>query len=980
MSRCASLLCFALACLALARASGRAAAPEFSLTKWHTDRGLPDNSVTSVLPARDGYIWLAGDSGLARFDGVRFRRLDPGPDTDVAAARMRLLHEDQQGRLWTALYYGQLACFHQGKFHLPTQPTEPRRTVTSFCSDEAGDLLVGWNTGQVSVFHAGRLEPVTGFPATGGSIQLCADRADKRVWFRQSNQWGWRDGTNSVALTADGRVPALLLAARAGGVWALSANQLWRATDAAEPVVVAALPVHATNCPSMLESDDGALWLGTYQSGLFRLRAGRFERVVETDKRINSLAQDREGNLWAGTQEDGLWRLRPRVLTVLGEAAGLAPQRVISASICADQAGRLWALSENRRLQPFEDGRFAEGVALDTQLKCLHPAPGGGLWLGTWGQGVWHFDSQVKRRWRRADGLPSDNVRALLGDDRGRLWLGTEDGLALLADGRVNAAPFPSGLERANIRSLALDAAGALWVGTVDGRLISLSRARRREFTRADGLTGREILCLLPAPDGSLWLGTDGGGLSRLKGGRCQTLTLQHGLWDEVIAALHLGPGGRLWCGSNRGVFSVALAELDAVLDGHARRVHCAVPGRVDGLADFTCLARSQPSAWATGDRWWVATSLGLVGVDLRAPVATARAFPVRVEEVLLDGKVVPTNGELLVPPHAGRIGVRFTALSFVAPELISFRYRVDGLHDDWIFHGPQRVAVVENLPPGRHTLRVQASNNDGEWSADGATLALLVQPHWWQTLWMRSLVAALLALLAAWAWRAAATRKLRLQLAQLEREQAVERERARIARDLHDDVGARLTQLSYLSELGLRDTPLPDATEKKLRQVSECVHDAVRAMDQIVWEVNPGNDSLERLLEFMARHAREYLTPLAIRCRHELPAEVPALKVSPEARHQLFLAFKEALQNIVKHAHATEVTFTATVRNDVLELILSDNGQGSAPTTEAGADGLPNMKLRLEQLRGECRFESQPGSGARVDFTVPLETLRAKQ
>ncbi|MFA6546380.1 MAG: two-component regulator propeller domain-containing protein [Limisphaerales bacterium] len=979
MSPCAPLLCFALACLALARSSGHAVEPEFSLTKWHTDRGLPDNSVTSVLPARDGYIWLAGDSGLARFDGVRFRRLDPGPDTDMAAARMRLLHEDQQGRLWTALYYGQLAYFQQGKFHLPVQSRGPRRNVASFCTDENGDLFVGWNNGQVSAFRAGHLAPATGFPATDGAIQLCADRADKRVWFRQGSQWGWRDGTNSVVLAADLRVPTLLLPARAGGVWALSGNQLWRVTDTTEPVVTAPLPVSATNCTALLEGDDGALWLGTLWTGLFRLRAGRFDRVVESDKRINSLAQDREGNVWAGTQEDGLWRLRPRVLTVLGEAAGLAPQLVLSASICADQAGRLWALSEDHRLQPFENGRFTKGVALNSQLKCLHPAADGGLWVGTWGEGVWHFDTKVTRRWRLADGLPSENIRALLGDDRGRLWIGTEDGLALLADGRINATPFPSGPEHANIRSLALDATGALWLGTVDGRLVSLSRARRREFTRADGLTGREILCLLPAPDGALWLGTDGGGLSRLKGGRCQTLTLQHGLWDEAIAALHLGPGGRLWCGSNRGVFSVALAELDAVLDGRARRVHCSVPGRVDGLADFTCLARSQPSAWAAGDRWWVATSLGLVGVDLRAPVATARAFPVRVEEVLLDGKVVPTDGELLVPPHAGRIGMRFTALSFVAPELISFRYRVDDLQEDWIYHGPQRVAVVENLPPGRHTLRVQASNNDGEWSADGATLALLVQPHWWQTLWLRSLASALLALLAAWAWRAAATRKLRRQLAHLEREQAVERERARIARDLHDDVGARLTQLSYLSELGLRDTPLPDATEKKLRQVSECVHDAVRAMDQIVWEVNPGNDSLERLLEFMARHAREYLTPLDIRCRHELPAELPALKVSPEARHQLFLAFKEALQNIVKHARATEVNFTAAVRGEVLELNLRDNGQGGAPTTEAGADGLPNMKLRLEQLRGECRFESQPGSGARVEFRVPLAALRAK-
>ncbi|MBI5802635.1 MAG: hypothetical protein HZA92_18170 [Verrucomicrobia bacterium] len=980
MPRCSRLLWFGLACLAMARADARAADPDFSLTKWHTDRGLPENSVASVLPARDGYIWIASDSGLARFDGVRFRRLDSGPDTDVTASRMSLLHEDKQGRLWAALYYGPLAYFYQGLFHLPDPPTKSHKIIASFCADENGDLLVGWNNGEVSSFRAGRLEPAQGFPREDGAIQLCADHADKRVWFRQSRQWGWRDGTNVVTLAPALPTPSQLLAASSGGVWALRDGQLWRVTDAAEPALVARLPVPTAHCTAVLESGDGAVWLGTLQSGLFRLNGGRFSQVIETEKRINSLAQDREGNIWAGTKEDGLWRLRPRALTVLGDAAGLAQQQVISASTCADAAGRLWALSETRRLQSFEDGRFAEGVALDTQLKCIYPAPGGGLWVGTWGQGLLHFDTEVKRRWKRAEGLPSDNVRALLGDDRGRLWLGTEGGLALLADGRINAAPFPGGPVQANVRSLALGTAGVLWVGTVDGRLLSLSRTRQREFTRADGLTGRELLCLLPAPDGALWMGTDGGGLSRLKGGRCQTVTLQHGLWDEVIAALHLGPDGRLWCASNRGVFSVALAELEAVLDDRAPRVHCTVPGRVDGLADFTCLARSQPSAWATGDRWWVATSLGLVGVDLRAPVATTRAFPVRVEEVLLDGKVVPTSGQLLVPPHSGRIGVRFTALSFVAPELISFRYRVDDLQTDWTYNGPQRVAIVEKLPPGRHTLRVQASNNDGEWSADGATLALVVLPHWWQTLWLRSLVAALLALLAAWAWRAAAMRKLRRRLVRLEGEQAVERERARIARDLHDDVGARLTQLSYLSDLGLRDAPLPAATEQKLRQVSECVHDAVRAMDQIVWEVNPGNDSLERLLEFMARHAREYLTPLDIRCRHELPTEVPALKISPEARHQLFLAFKEALQNIVKHAQATEVGFTAAIRGDALELTLRDNGQGGAPASQAGADGLSNMRLRLEQLRGECRFESQTGTGARVEFRMPLATLKVKQ
>jgi signal transduction histidine kinase len=340
----------------------------------------------------------------------------------------------------------------------------------------------------------------------------------------------------------------------------------------------------------------------------------------------------------------------------------------------------------------------------------------------------------------------------------------------------------------------------------------------------------------------------------------------------------------------------------------------------------------------------------------------------VLIEEVLADGRLLDsdplaasTSLSLKVPPGRGRIEIHYTALSFQAPERNRFKYRMDSIDSGWVDAGTRRLATYENIAPGMYHFRVAGCNNDGVWNEAGAVLALDFAPHYWQTWWFKVLLGLAAGLLLALLYR--------LRVARL---RAIERLRVQIAANLHDDVGARLTKVGMLTELVDRETSDSSPNKPHIRNIFRTVREVIQAMDEIVWTINPKNDSLDHLANYIFQYAQEYFQDTGVSCRVDMPPQLPDLPVSTESRHNLFMAVKEALNNSLKHAHATEVRVGLGVANGRMTITVSDNGRGFAPgQASVKGDGLENMNHRLEQIGGHLVLESEPGGGTRIRMEV---------
>jgi signal transduction histidine kinase len=357
---------------------------------------------------------------------------------------------------------------------------------------------------------------------------------------------------------------------------------------------------------------------------------------------------------------------------------------------------------------------------------------------------------------------------------------------------------------------------------------------------------------------------------------------------------------------------------------------------------------------------------------------------PVVIEQVLVKGKAQNTNGPhatlpaaLTLPAGKEQLEIHYTSLNLGAADRARFSHRLwrqDGPEGEWDEAGGRRFARYEALRPGSYFFQVKACNEDGVWNESGASLSVTILPFFWQTGSFLALAAAALLALVAAAVYFISTQKLHRQVAGLRQQQALEKERARIARDIHDQVGASLTQLALLGEMAEEEDPRE--ARGHARQISQTARETTRALDEIVWTVNPSNDTLDGLVNYICKHAEEYLAVAGVRYRLDAPAELPKTDISPEARHNVFLAAKEAVTNIVKHSGATEAAIRLKLEERSFTLEIQDNGRGPAglkAKAAASRNGLRNMRKRMEDVGGRFSIEPAPQGGTVVGLTVPL-------
>ncbi|MEO7676264.1 MAG: two-component regulator propeller domain-containing protein [Verrucomicrobiota bacterium] len=971
-----------------AHATGETNAVEISnaffYQSWQTEEGLPNNDVHGVAQTADGFLWVGTRNGLVRFDGRKFVSGFPPGLTGAAKVSFWRMSHAADGKILLALESGGLLVRQDGIFEplmVDNQPDHHR--AYSLCSDVIGRIWTVSLEGEVQQFFAGTKKSLGILvPGLLRTSTLVTD-SEGTVWLASGGTLGFFRDNKFTALATNLPPSLYITQARGGGVWMSTPQSLYRVEPGGTPVEITALPwpVGEVNVRDLLEDRAGAVWIGTSAKGLFRWFGGKFQSVPTSHNNILCLTEDRTGNLWVGTQGGGLDLVRARQFKVLNTKRGLPNDRVFS--FAEDKQNRIWISSQDRGLSYWSNGVVkvfgtADGWPEINPL-CLAADAEGGVWIGTQNEGLYYWRDGHFRNFTQSLGMPIRFVNCLRVDSSGRVWAGSYlDGLYCLEGERLKLYTVNDGLPDNAVRDVAEDAVGNIWVGTADGGLAKLVNGRFQNFPH-DFSANDSIRAMLATEDGALWFSTANAGLMRFKNGRFQNVTTAAGLPDDAVQSLLIDGVGWLWFGTSRGLFRVELHELNAYVEGKRTWLQTFSYGHSDGLNGFQFNGEFQPAAMATrGGQFWFASVKGAVSFWPTAMKRNHEPPSIFIEAVRRNGESQPLHNDLKLAAGVQVLEFQFSAPEFDAPERVRYRHKLDGENTDWTPASVEASAVYTNVSPGPHQFRVIACNADGVWNEQGAGLALVVAPFFWQTWWFPPVAVAasvaLLALIVRWF----ALRRLQRRIAILEQQHSLEQERGRIARDIHDELGANLTSIGWLADLGRKHISQPEAVTVDLEKIALNARQSLTAMDAIVWALNSQNDSLEHFANYIAHFANEFFKPTSIRCRLDIPADLPAHPMTTEARHHLFLAVKEALNNAARHSSATEIWIAMQLSETSLLISIRDNGCGlPATNSQPGQDGLANIRERLAALTGNLRVKSTPMSGAELIFLVPLASLK---
>lgn len=981
--------------LALLSAAAQTASP-WSTRVWKADDGLGGNNVTGVAEGADGFLWVVAGGRLTRFDGTQWETWAAPALPAGQEPRFRALLPARNGDLVFLMHDGAVLRAGGGTWAILATDPPPARPET-VAEAEDGSLLIAYQNGLVQRLAAGRLAALSdgeGLPA-GRDRLVFANDGSGRLWFAKGNEAGvYHDG----GFHARVRLPApvtRLAVARGGGMWIACGLQLYRWAEGGSLQAAAAVPAThgGAHVTALLEDRRGALWIGTSTSGLFRYDGAEFANIPVSHREVSNLREDREGNLWAGTSGGGLNRIQPRALEITGHETG-RPYEALQA-LCEAPGGTLWAVTQDgqvvRRVGGDWQAAFGVPEGFAAEASCIAADRTGAIWVGTRDHRLFRWWDGRLESWGREEGLRVPMIRALVAMPGGDLWIagGRPAALQRWRDGRFDTRAVPATVD--SLWAFATTSEGHLWVGGSNSTLLRVTPdgMLRDESGRIEQLP-QAIRSLHATGDGALWMAYDEGGVGRLKNGSFRRLTTDDGLAENNLRLVIADGQGWLWFAAVTAIFKARLGELEAVAEGRATRFQSVRFGREEGV--HAILGGTIGPLLDRAGRLWLPLATSLVVAHPDREQEEPEPPPVRVTRFTVDGRVWAADASLLpapagaafgasslrLPPDHRRIEFLFTAPSFTAPDNLRFRHRLEGIDDRWIEAGQRRSASYSRLPAGEYLFHTQVSNSRGVWNEAGAALRFSVAPFWWETWWFRGAALVVFAGAVFAAARYLSLRRLRERLQAAEQEAAVERERARIARDIHDDLGSRLTKIVLLSGLAARNQADAPATAGRIREISDTARQVMKSLDETVWTVNPANDNLPHLISYVGQLAAGFLQSAEISCRLDLPPHPPPLPIGAEVRHNLVLAVREALANTVRHAAAREVRLSVRLAGEVIEFIVEDDGRGFAPGPRSpGSDGLENMRQRMARVGGSFALETRPEGGTRLTLGIPQPVER---
>lgn len=957
-------------------------------------------SIYTILQDRRGFLWFGTGAGLYRYDG--YELIDYGDDSSRAASPggsiVWSLVEDARERLWVLTTAGvQILDRGSEKFSPPLPGSERLRGN----SPNVGRLVRG-PTETIWWVHkdhpplrydrrAGRFHRATGvdtvrafYEDSGGVYWFSTEDpglyrydpdAEERRYFEPAPEHEWLT-RHAVDAIRRGRNGTHWVVSR-GGVGSFDPRT-------GEFTLRARFEPRPSRRPSRLVDDGrGSLWIRSLGE-LYRFdpeRDALTQVMSSPDRDLWSVYPDRAGTVWIGTL-GGLYRRPPgaRSISHLGSddrTGGLSSDLVTAIYEDPDRPGTVWVGTIGGGLNRIDqsEGRVTHFLDAARSTECgaenvwsIHEGTDEVLWFGT-DCGLHRLDRRdgdvrtFLPRPARTDDHLQNNIDVITEDAVGRLWIGTYWGDLFRFDRTTEEFVQIHKLE-SPVRTLHADD-GQLWIGTQGGGLLRMeldgNRLRRypidRHAPRGLGLGASELWFIHETDREELWLGT-GAGLIRF---RPEEGTFEFPLEDEEVSGSTVfgileDEGGRFWLGTDHGLFRF---DPDGPAEQRILRYD-----ESDGVknVEFNRRAVFQNHR----GRFFFGGTSGLTSFHPERIWRNPHVPPVVLTEIVKSNRdtTVSVNpfdrDELVLSYRDYTVSFEFAALDYTKPARNRYAYRLEGFDGEWTPAGTRRYARYTNIPAGEYVFRVRGSNNHGVWNEEGTTVAVVVEAPFWQTWWFRlSIVLALAGLLAgAYRYR-------------IRRLNEMHRLRLRIARDLHDDIGASLGSIALTSDMVRRRTSSEEERRNYLEKIGRTARETSADLREIVWLVNPNNERVDHLVEYMRRITGTLLTGIFYTFTVSSDLEVDGLGLA--FRRNVLLIYKEILHNVRRHARATEVDVQLQIDGGRFVLRVTDDGVGFDPKDADGGRGLSNIRNRADGIGGAVRISSRPGGGTTVTFSAKI-------
>jgi len=967
---------------------------QYGSRAWNAENGLPQNTVRGLAQTQDGYLWAGTDEGLVRLNGNDLAVFNTANTPQMQSNLVQSLLSTRDGALWISTTNG-LIVYRARQFQrIDVAAGLPSAVVAFAREDRAGRVWVSTAAG-VCVMRQARCERLA---ALGNlivdSIKQYADAGDNSFWIASGSQLlhlaaddlhrlaafdtGDRNTITALALDANEN----LLVGTSDGLLRYREGILTRV-----PLAGSAKRIEIRK---MLAEPDGAVWLGT-SSGLMVGHANQYAPVVGIPPvAVQTLQRDKQGALWIGTSR-GLLRLAKGQLSRFHSGDALAAAAILTT--LEDREGTLWLGTELDGLlairhQAFTTYSSADGLSADAARSVMQDAHGT-LWIGTDGGGLDHSTANGFIAVTSRNGLSSDVVLSLAGVPNGDVWVGTPTGLNRIRGGVVKVFTTSDGVADDFIRSLCVDAGGAVWIGTRHG----LTRYAGESFTSystLDGLGGDfigamtqrrngDLLIATPGgltvmhkgqfhnypptdrgassvvtaifedAQGTVWLGSNGSGLSRLDG---TTLTpVQSAKLPRTIYGILEDDRGYLWLSAHGGIYRVRMRDLQTAIATHTDVPHLDSYDTTDGMRIGEGSGGGHPAAYRMRDgTLWFTTMRGVSTTDPANLPYNSAPPSVVIETLLIDGvprQQIELQKWMEIAPGKHRVEFQYAGLTFVAPQKVRYRYKLEGFDREWIEAGRQRSTVYTNLAPGKYFFRVAAMNSDGVWSEADATSALRIRPFFYQTGWFYGLLLlsiAAAAYLVYW-WR----------VHQVEAVFAtVLVERNRIAREIHDTLAQSVVGISLQLELLSRMMP---AAESRVREQLETARRMVRQSladaRSSIWELRSEGATAEELPSRITKMLRQLGGDSGVHTDLEVTGTYRAQARAVE--DELLRIAQEATTNALRHARCSRIVVELRYALKELQLEVADDGIGfrnaANKDISMGHYGVQGMRERAERI-----------------------------
>lgn len=982
---------------------------------WEIEEGIPQNTVSSVVQTQDGYLWLGTEEGLVRFNGTTFDVYDR-TNTPVfeESHYIRTLLEDEQGRLWIGTSSG-LIVYQHGIFRQASVDNSLNgKVISSLTFDSEGQLWVGTFDSGLYACAPDQCDSFTKQPGIDSDLigSLLTDSTGTLWIGTDVGLYRHASGTVEQIPSLANQFIMSITEDREEGLWiGTRESGIFRYTKDEFIQMPASEGWPTESVWAMQQDKAGSLWIGLGQNGLIRYRRGTFESFPPlhglSEGRVMTIHGDRHGNLWIGTEGDGLHRLRTGVFTTYTESEGLTNDAVLS--VYEDRNETLWIGTQGGGLNRLT-GNDLQAITTENGLSndvvtSIVETRDGNLWVGTLGGGLNRINDNNISILSTKDGLPSEAIFSLYEGAGGGLWIGTDKGLGYYKDGNIKTFTTEDGLPSNFITALLQDQEGTLWIGTYDAGLVKLEHGRIVPFGYNDQLGSEVVLAFYEDEKGAMWIGTYGGGLSYLQDDTIHTFNTRNGLFDDNVYVILEDSNGYIWMTSNRGIFKVNKSDIQAFIDGNIDRLTSLSYNRKDGLKSHEVNGGVQPAGWRGRDgRLWFPTIRGVAVTD---PYLENNEPPptVVIENVTVDYEPVDQTDDVTFSPGSKRIAFDFAAITFLAPEDVKFRYRLEGYDNEWSEETQHPVATYTHLDPGNYTFHVIASNRPGTWTEAGASMSFYLEPFFYERplFWWFSALGALFMIIAAYRLRTKQliTQKERLEEAvekrthdlleakgkiqtqadalqnALDEQNTLLREKEVLLKEIHHRVKNSFQVISSLLHFQSKKSP----DQETIDLFREC-RDRIRSM-AMIHERLYQSDDLARI-DF-ANYLRSVIGELSrsysgMEQQIRIDMDFRDNQLSVERAIPLGLIVNELISNAYKHAfqNRTEGLIKVSFKRSesTYHLTVSDDGLGlpeGFQLTQNPSLGLKLVDALTKKLKGEVFVTTD--SGATFSIVFPAES-----